>query len=292
MAFYSGDDTGGEYVYKFVPSGRFTPGAGSSTASAGAANRDLLDDGTLFVARFDADGSGQWLALEPGRHGLTAENGFPDLATILVNARAAADRAGATPMDRPEWLAVHPDSREVYLSLTNNAGRTPEAVDAANPRPGNLHGQILRWREQGDDPTATTFHWDLFLLAGEAAEGGAPDHLTGDINGDIFSSPDSLAFDGSGRLWIATDFDDGRPAMASMGCNQLLCADPASREVRRFLVGPRGCEITGITWNADYTAMWINVQHPGLSYPAGDGHSRPRCTTVLVTREDGGVIGG
>ncbi len=291
MAFYSGDDAKGEYVYKFVPAGRFD-------AANPRANRDLLDEGTLYVARFEAGGTGRWLALVHGQNGLTAENGFASQAEVLVNARAAADQVGATPMDRPEWVAVHPLSREVYVTLTNNDARgEAQPLDAANPRRVNLHGQILRWNEAGGDPAATEFRWELFLLAGEPPgakdlEGQAlPAHLTGTIHGDIFSSPDGLAFDGAGRLWIQTDYDDAEPTMQAMGCNQLLCADPVSREVRRFLVGPRGCEITGITWSPDYRAMWINVQHPGLSYPASDGRSRPRSTTVLVTRDDGGVIG-
>ncbi|WP_312572413.1 PhoX family protein [Stutzerimonas balearica] len=291
MAYYSGDDTKGEYIYKFVPDGRYVPGADQ-------ANRRLLDSGTLYVARFDADGSGRWLALVHGQNGLTAANGFADQAQVLLNARAAADRAGATPMDRPEWVAVHPRSREVYVTLTNNderGGKQP--TDKANPRPHNLHGQILRWQEAAGDPTATTFTWELFLLAGERS--GArdkagqplPANLIGTIDGDIFSSPDGLAFDADGRLWIETDYGDDEPAMQAMGTNQLLCADPATREVRRFLVGPRGCEITGITWSPDYRAMWVNVQHPELSFPAGDGKTRPRASTVLITKNDGGVIG-
>ena len=131
-------------------------------------NRQLLDEGTLYVARFDADGSGQWLALVHGQSGLTAENGFASQAELLVNARAAADRLGATPMDRPEWVAVHPRTREVYVTLTNNHERGAKVpVDKANPRPKNLHGQILRWNEQGGDPTARRFEWEVFLLAGE-----------------------------------------------------------------------------------------------------------------------------
>jgi len=235
MAFYSGDDTKGEYVYKFVPNGRFVAGADAD-------NRRLLDDGTLYVARFDADGSGQWLALVHGKHGLTTENGFPSQPEVLLNARAAADRAGATPMDRPEWVAVHPDSREVYVTLTNNDGRgAKQPLDKANPRPNNLHGQILRWNEEGADPTATRFQWEVFLLAGE--QRGARDgqgnavaaNLIGTIDGDRFSSPDGLAFDRDGRLWIETDFDDDQPAMQAMGTNQLLCADPKTREVRHHL---------------------------------------------------------
>ena len=291
MAFYSGDDTKGEYVYKFVPAGHYVPGADQ-------ANRQLLDSGTLYVARFNADGSGEWLALVHGQNGLTVENGFADQAEVLLNARAAADQAGATPMDRPEWVAVHPRSREVYVTLTNNDNRGVKwPTDKANPRPVNLHGQILRWNEKDADPTATAFTWEVFLLAGE--QPGAkdpsgqpvPPNLTGTINGDIFSSPDGLAFDEAGRLWIETDYGDEEAAMQAMGTNQLLCADPRTREVRRFLVGPRGCEITGITWSPDYRAMWINIQHPELSFPASDGKTRPRSSTVLITKNDGGVIG-
>ncbi|TLX59774.1 PhoX family phosphatase [Stutzerimonas nosocomialis] len=291
MAFYSGDDTKGEYIYKFVPSGRFD-------AANPRASRDLLDEGTLYVARFDAEGRGRWLPLVHGQGGLTAENGFASQAEVLLNARAAADLLGATPMDRPEWVAVHPTTREVYVTLTNNDGRgTRQPANEANRRPANLHGHIIRWNEEGADPTATEFSWEFFLLAGEpegakTATGEAvPANLIGTINGDLFSSPDGLAFDGAGRLWIETDYEDRDPAMQAMGCNQLLCADPQSREVRRFLVGPRGCEITGITWSPDYRALWINIQHPSLSYPASDGSTRPRSTTVLITKDDGGVIG-
>ncbi len=291
MALYSGDDSRGEYVYKFVPEGRFN-------VDQPEANRHLLDAGTLYAARFNADGSGEWLPLVWGKHGLTAANGFADQQAVLLNARGAADLLQATPMDRPEWVAVHPQTREVYVTLTNNTERGSRfPVDAANPRPENMHGQILRWNEAGADPTATRFKWEIFLLAGDnpgtldATGQPVPDHLTGTIKGDIFSSPDGLAFDADGRLWIQTDSDEQAPHTARTGCNQLLCADPSSREVRRFLVGPAGAEITGITWTPDYRSMWVNVQHPGISYPASDGQSRPRSTTVLVTRDDGGVVG-
>ncbi|WP_017516309.1 PhoX family protein, partial [Pseudomonas nitroreducens] len=285
MAFYYGDDTKGEYIYKFVPAGTYQP-------DNRAANADLLDEGTLYVARFNADGSGQWLPLVHGQNGLTAENGFPSQAEVLVNARAAADKLGATPMDRPEWVAVQQTTREVYVSLTNNDARgKKQPVDAANPRKENLHGQILRWNEAGGDPTATSFQWDIFLLAGEHKGSGAPQNLIGTINGDIFSSPDGLYFDTAGRLWIETDYDDDVPAMQAMGCNQLLCADPHSREVRRFLVGPRGCELTGITQTPDGKTLWVNIQHPGISFPASDGKSIPRSTTLVITKDDGDVIG-
>ncbi|HVK99479.1 MAG TPA: alkaline phosphatase PhoX, partial [Dongiaceae bacterium] len=296
VVVYSGDDAQGEYIYKFVSAGRYD-------ASNPAANRNLLDTGTLYAAQFRASGregsrEGEWKALVLGQNGLTPTNGFNSQEEILLNARAAADRAGATPMDRPEWVAVHPVTREVYVTCTNHDKRgDDDPVDAANPRPHNLHGQILRWREANADPAATAFQWDLFLLAGDHADGRdgkgelIPSHLTGTIQGDIFSSPDGLAFDRAGRLWIETDFDDAAAQNQQMGCNQLLCADPVSRQVKRFLVGPRGCEITGITWTPDFRSMWINVQHPGLHFPASDGKTRPRSTTVLITQNKGGVIG-
>ncbi|MEQ9508247.1 MAG: PhoX family phosphatase [Alloalcanivorax xenomutans] len=287
MAFYFGDDTRGEYIYKFVPRDRYR-------ADDPAANRELLDHGTLYVAVFHDDGRGEWRPLRHGQGPLNAANGFPDQAAVLINARGAADLLGATRMDRPEWVAVRPGSREVYVTLTNNDERgvdDGQPVNAANPRPRNLHGQILRWRERDNDPAATVFDWELFLLAGYPAGGEAPAHQWGTIQGDVFSSPDGLWFDPAGRLWIETDYDDESPDHQAMGTNQLLCADPDSGEVRRFLVGPRGCEITGITGTPDGRTLWVNVQHPGISYPASDGHTRPRSTTVLITRDDGGEIG-
>jgi len=287
VAIYSGDDTRGEYVYKFVPKGRYQPGNPK-------ANADLLDEGTLYVAVFHDNGEGEWRALELGRYGLTPRNGFHAQSDILVNARVAADIVGATPMDRPEWVAVHPHSGEVYVTLTNNKhrGNKPDQpVDAANPRKDNLHGQIVRWREQDDRVDATSFRWEIFLLAGDSADAGAPGNLTGTINGDIFSSPDGLWFDPQGRLWIQTDYGDEDARNANMGTNQMLCADPKTREVKRFLTGPRGCEVTGVTATPDGTAMWVNLQHPGLSYPASDGKTRARSTTVLITKVDGAVIG-
>ncbi|MGB3596007.1 MAG: PhoX family phosphatase [Pseudomonas neustonica] len=287
MAFYSGDDSRGEYLYKFVPDQAYRP-------DDMAHNLQILDAGTLYAAHFSPDGSGRWLPLRFGEAGLTADNGFVDQQAVLLNSRGAADAVGATPMDRPEWVAVHPHTREAYVTLTNNTERgTTFPVDTANPRPENVHGQILRWREANQDPTALVFEWDIFVLAGERqnSEKSIPANRIGDISGDLFSSPDGLAFDSAGRLWILTDADENAPYMEKIGSNQMLCADPASKEVRRFLVGPWGAEITGITWSPDETAMWVNVQHPGISYPASDGRSRPRSTTVLITREDGGVIG-
>jgi secreted PhoX family phosphatase len=287
VAIYSGDDTRGEYIYKFVARQRF------DKANA-KAKPDLLDEGILYVAVFHADGRGEWLPLVWGTHGLTARNGFMNQADVLINARAAADILGATPMDRPEWIAVDPHTRELYVTLTNNIERginEDQPIDAANPRQENHHGQILRWAEKNSNPAATEFTWEIFLLAGNRPQASVPKNHQGNIRGDLFSCPDGLWFDADGRLWIETDYDDEEDVYQSMGCNQLLCADPLTREVKRFLVGPRGCEITGLTKTPDGKSMWLNIQHPGISYPASDGKTRPRSTSVLVTKDDGGVIG-
>lgn len=288
MAFYFGDDTRGEYIYKFVPSKAYSP-------QDNAANRDILDDGILYVAVFNDDGSGEWRPLAFGEPVLSEQTGFTSQAQVLVNARAAADLLGATTMDRPEWIAVNPHNKEVYATLTNNKHRGVKPghpLNAANPRKENLHGQIIRWREANQDPTATEFEWDLFLLAGEdGSNPETPAHLTGNIKGDIFSSPDGLWFDNSSRLWIETDYDDGAATHQMMGTNQLLCADPDTKQVKRFLAGPRGCEITGLTATPDNKTFWVNIQHPGISFPASDGKTRPRSATLVITKDDGGVIG-
>lgn len=285
---YSGDDAPFEYIYKFVSAKPY------AKATAGG---HLLDDGTLYVARFDADGSGAWLPLVFGQSGLTPENGFASQADVLVNTRAAADAVGATKMDRPEWGAVDPHSGAVYFSLTNNAYRTEEQVDAANPRAKNEFGHIIRWTEDGNDPAARSFRWDLFLM-------GGPHHGSD----GAFACPDGLWFDAAGRLWIQTDMsgsvqhgEDG----IGFGNNQMLCADPGTGEIRRFLVGPVGQEITGVVTTPDGRTLFVNVQHPGATtsaedfaagklssrWPDGKADSVPRSATVVITREDGGVIG-
>ncbi|NRA64913.1 MAG: PhoX family phosphatase [Pseudobacteriovorax sp.] len=284
MAFYMGDDSRGEYLYKFVPNEAYAPGKDMENA---------LDDGTLYVAAFYEDGSGDWLPLIFGKNGLTPLNGFKSQSDILINARAAADHLGATPMDRPEWVAVHPVTGAVYVTLTNNKNRgngdLKQEVNEANPRINNIHGHIVKLDENNGACKAMTFDWDIFLLAGDPAS----DVLAhqGDIKGDIFSSPDGLYFDQSGRLWIQTDYSDSDPANKNFGLNQMLAADPATREVRRFFVGPKGCEVTGITMTPDQKTMFINVQHPTRSFPAGDGVTRPRSSTVIITKDDGGVVG-
>ncbi len=303
VVVYMGDDERFEYVYKFVSRRPWRPEASR------AENMRVLEDGTLFVARFDADGSGQWLELSPGRNGLDAAARYPSVAEIVVNARGAADRAGATPMDRPEWIARHPKTGETYVTLTNNTNRGKQgspAPDGANPRSDNSFGHIVRWRERGGDPAATRFDWDVFALGGDP---GHSDVKRGTIRGDAFGSPDGLWFDQRGVLWIQTDVSTSalhKGDYQRLGNNQMLAADPGTREVRRFLTGPSGAEITGITSTPDGTTLFVNVQHPGetasersnpaapqavSSWPDGPAGGRPRSATVAIRKTDGGVIG-
>ena len=184
--YYSGDDSTFEYIYKFVSRDRYDP-------QNRASNRNLLDRGTLYVARFDDDGSGVWLELTHGKGPLTAANGFQDQADVLIRARNAGDALGATPMDRPEWIAVHPQTREVYCTLTNNSQRGAKGrrtVDAAHPRSANTFGHIIRWREASNDPTALRFAWDVFALCGDPQH--ADSAKRGNLKGDAFGSPDGI----------------------------------------------------------------------------------------------------
>jgi secreted PhoX family phosphatase len=295
---YSGDDARFEYIYKFVSAQPY---------EAATAGGQLLDEGILYVAKFNPDGTGEWVALVHGENGLTAENGFTDQADVLVNTRTAADFVGATKMDRPEWGAVDPNSRAVYFTLTNNSRRTEEQVDPANPRPSNEWGHIIRWTETGADPTASTFDWDIFVLAGTPTDS---QKFTGEAlsEDNKFICPDGLWFDAESRLWIQTDISESsqnKGDYAQFGNNQMLAADPATGEIRRFLTGPTGQEITGVVTTPDQRTMFINVQHPGATvtpedFAAGTLNSRwpdqnpaiyPRSATVVISKDDGGVIG-
>ena len=341
VAIYMGDDERNEYVYKFVSARKFDKH--SDEHDKKGKHRDMLDHGTLYVARFNADGSGEWLPLVWGQSGLTAENGFADQGEVLIKTRQAADRLGATMMDRPEWGAVHPKTREVYMTLTNNGrrGNTPASsnnaagatgagsanppVDASNPRPDNDYGHIVRWREAGNKVTATTFEWDLFVQCGDKVTaktlgasytpgefGGQMVGYRGNINGDDYGAPDGLWFDQDGRLWIQTDqAGDAQGDWVNIGTNMMMCADVATGETRRFLTAPPHAEVTGVVTTPDSRTMFVGIQHPGedwvtaftqnSSWPdngsngattqSKNGAPKPRSAVIVVTKDDGGVIG-
>lgn len=325
VVVYMGDDQRSEYLYKFVSDGRYEPGNDRR-------NRLLLHEGTLHVARFEAGeavgsgaGKGAWVPLslesrtvDGKRLGDLFDN---DMGKLLIQTRQAADAVGATPMDRPEWVSVHPASGEVYVTLTNNSHRGTDksrwpggpnhpGPDAANPRAENQYGQIVRWREAQADAAATAFEWDIFVLAGNPVVHGEDDPRRGSANvtrDNTFNSPDGLAFDRQGRLWIQTDGNySNKGAYEGQGNNQMLVADPQTGELRRFMTGPKGCEVTGITWTPDQRYLFVNIQHPGdgpgleeaqaqpLSvsrWPDGDTATRPRPATVVIWKDDMGVVG-
>lgn len=306
VAVYMGDDQRFEYIYKFVSKNAYRPGNGNR-----AHNMRLLEEGTLYVARFNEDGSGQWLPLVHGQNGLTAENGFADQGEVLVKTRMAADLLGATKMDRPEWISADPlASGSLYCTLTNNSDRGKDGKpgpDAANPRANNRFGHIIHWQEQNGDGTQTAFKWDILVLAGRA-DAEKAEHK-GNIKGSEFGSPDGLSFDYRGVLWIQTDVSAStlnQKEYAGMGNNQMVATIPGSGEYRRFLTAPNGAEVTGIAFTPDNKTLFINIQHPGepgegksdpanpkavSSWPDGAAGGRPRSSTVVITKNDGGVIG-
>jgi secreted PhoX family phosphatase len=239
---------------------------------------------------------------------LTAANGFADQAEVLIKARQASDILGATKMDRPEWIDIDKQGW-VYATLTNNSdrgGNNQPAVDAANPRVNNTQGNIIRWKEDVDFH-ATTFAWNHFIMAGDPSLARA--EAKGNIKGDMFSCPDGLWVDGRGLMWIQTDMSTsamGKGDLKNFGNNMMLAADVQTGEVRRFLVGPAGCEVTGVTETPDGKTMFINIQHPGetpselnspanpraiSNWPDQKPTGRPRSATVVIRKKDGGIIG-
>ena len=298
---YMGDDERGEFIYKFISRDRIDH-------QNPKANRDLLDHGTLYVARFDGGdsnpdhprGQGQWIELTHGKNGIDTASGFANQAEVLIHARLAASMVSATRMDRPEWIVVSPKDGQVYCTLTNNAKRGDDGqpVGGPNPRAKNQYGQILRWHESAGNPAAMTFAWDLFLIAGNpSVHAGTPKGGSSNITpANMFNSPDGLGFDDAGRLWILTDGDVSNTGdFAGMGNNQMLCADPDSGEIRRFMVGPVGCEVTGISFAPDQRALFVGIQHPGenggSTFPEHLPNGKPRSSVMVITRDDGGIVG-
>ncbi|MGR3512440.1 MAG: PhoX family protein [Paracoccaceae bacterium] len=294
LVVYMGDDERGEYMYKYVSNNRYAPGADTD---------DLMENGRLYTAKFNWDGTGEWIELTEEATGMSK-------AEICVLTREAALRVGATTMDRPEWVAVNPVAAEGYCALTNNSRRQvlnddgtlrtnaagqEMTTNAPNPRAENRYGQIVRWYPSNDDHAADTFRWDLYCMVGNPkvhndAYAGSPN-----INeGNMFNSPDGMMFDTAGILWIQTDGNYGNEGdFEGMGNNQMLAGDPVTGEIRRFMTGPNGCEVTGITWSADKRTMFVGIQHPGDT--GGDwpdhGGSLARSAIIAIEREDGARIG-
>ena len=289
IVIYMGDDERGEFLYRYVSDGVFAPGASTD---------DLMENGTLSVAKFSDDGTGQWIDLTPEATGLASD------AECRIHARLAGSAVGATTMDRPEWVAANPNAPEVYCCLTNNKNRGVKpnkggddtSANGPNPRDKNNYGQIVRWRPDGGDHTVAGFTWDLYVIAGNPTVHSDAYAGSSNVNADnMFNSPDGLKFDQNGVLWIQTDGNyKNEGDFAGQGNNQMLAGDPVTGEIRRFLVGPKECEVTGLTWTPDRRTMFIGIQHPGergdSHWPEG-GDSVPRSAIIAVSREDGGLVG-
>lgn len=321
IAVYMGDDDKFEYVYKFVSTAKFAP-------TNPAANRDLLDHGTLYVARFDASGAGQWLPLVHDPQGpLNAAAGFRDQADVLIKARAAAYLLGATPMDRPEDVEANPTTGRIYVACTRNEQRTAGPANktyagreidsgpgAANPRGANPWGHIIEMREAGDDHTALEFSWEVFLLAGDPQgrlitdlEQLQPGQLNANSTyyagysqaADLspIGSPDNVGFDRAGNLWIVTDGD--QPNGANNGCWVCPTTGPDRGRLQQFMSGPIGAEVCGCQFSPDGETLFLSIQHPGEGgtvshpishWPDGPG-TQPRASVIAVRKEGGGKVG-
>jgi uncharacterized protein len=387
LAFYMGDDSRSEYVYKYVSKALWVA-EDANPADRMATGAKYLDDGTLYAAKYNSDGSGTWLKLDltnPAISGNTVY-AFADMADVMVNARLAADAAGATKTDRPEWTAVNPRNGEIYITMTENPDRGNVGTNSGNNNPnpdveaafprywldskgassqgaastlkGNVNGQIMRMRETGNDASATSFNWDIYLFAAQATASAGQDNanyqknvnISGLSDNNDLSKPDGCWFSrASGILWIETDDNaytdvtncmllaavpgsygdggkidivnqaDGKPGAA--GTAPVTVSTFAGQKMndtifRRFLTAPLGSEVTGLAESPDGKALFINIQHPGENtsaanigdatkyeshwpgngvgvpaYGPGGANARPRSATVMITKNDGGIVG-
>ncbi|MDP2367305.1 PhoX family protein [Rhodoferax sp.] len=356
IAVYMGDDARNEYIYKYVSTANWDPLDANSTDVMATGDK-YLDSGKMYVAKFNADGSGQWFELSMSNPTVAGYAGyaFADQADVCVNTRLAADAVGATKMDRPEWCSVNPANGEIYYALTNNSNRRVDptgssqlAPDSANPRAytdlkgtteqkGNPNGHLIRIKEAAAGSAATSFTWDLYALGAQSDADGSKVNLSNLTADQDFSSPDGLVFSpATGIMWIQTD--DGAytdvtncmmlaalPGRVGDGAKKTLSytkADgstlavdtyvgkaPTPATLKRFLVGPKDCEITGLCETPDGRAVFINIQHPGETtalaniadpakytsqWPGNVGYGagkRPRSATIVITKNDGGKIG-
>lgn len=301
VVVYSGDDERNEYVYRFVSAKPFD-------RTNYAANRDLLDKGTLSVARFDANGTLTWLPLIHGQGPLTEANGFKSQADVVIEARRAADLLGATPMDRPEDIETSPTNGRVYVVLTNNKERPADKVNAANPRAKNIYGHILELIPDGaperPDHGADRVTWDIFLMGGPLSGEGAGKYGKGTSENGWLACPDNIAFDPAGRLWIATDQGKDQQSFG-IGDGLYACKTVGEHRAatRFFYRVPTGAETCGPCFTADGSALFVAVQHPGgdddgssfdtpsTRWPDFNPAMPPRPSVVVITREGGGPIG-
>lgn len=356
LAVYMGDDARNEYIYKFVSTANWDAADANSTDVMATGDK-YLDNGKIYVAKFNANGSGQWLELSLSNPTVKGYTGyaFADEADVCVNTRLAADAVGATKMDRPEWCSVNPANGEIYYSLTNNSNRRVDPTgssqlvpDSANPRvytdlkgttkqEGNPNGHLIRIKEASAGAAATSFTWDLYALGAQTDADASKVNLSNLTADQDFSSPDGLVFSpATGIMWIQTDDgaytdvtncmmlaalpgqvgDGGKKTLnytkadgSTLAVDTQVGKAPTASTLKRFLVGPKACEITGLCETPDGKAVFINIQHPGETtlladiadpskytsqWPSNAGYGagkRPRSATIVITKNDGGKIG-
>ena len=294
---YQGDDQRFDYVYRFVTAGKVDLDNREN-------NRDLLDEGTLYVARFKEDGTGRWMPLVYGEGPLTAENGFRSQADVVIDARLAADLLGATKMDRPEDVEANASTNKVYVMLTNNTDRKPNQVNAANPRPDNAFGHIVEITPKDDDHTANNFTWDILLKCGDPsiAKVGATFSAATTENG-WFGMPDNCAVDNQGRLWVSTDGNNLEDTGRADGLWAIETEGALRGTSKHFFRVPLGAEMCGPYFTPDDETLFLAVQHPGTEgdstfekpstrWPDFKKGMPPRPSVLAVTKNGGGKIAG
>ncbi|MFZ4808347.1 MAG: PhoX family protein [Hyphomicrobiaceae bacterium] len=299
---YLGDDERFEYVYKFVTAAKVDP-------ANRAANRDILDSGTLYVAKYNADRAGEWMALVHGQGPLTEANGFRDQAEVLINVRFAAELLGATKMDRPEDVEANPKTNKVYLLLTNNSRRKADQVDAANPRAENRYGHIIEMMPEGGDHTATGFKWEILVKCGDPTVFVVRASFNPATTKDgWFGMPDNCFIDALGRLWIATDGNSPTKTGRADGLWALETEGAARGTSKHFFRCPNGAEVCGPEMTPDLETFFVAVQHPGEAdeddpnapaatfetpstrWPDFKDGMPPRPSIVAITKRGGGKI--
>ena len=301
-AIYSGDDQRFEYVYKFVTEGHFDPNNRD-------ANVNLLDTGTSYVARFNANGTGDWLPLVHGQGPLTDANGFKSQADVVIEARTAADLLGATKMDRPEDVEANPKTTKVYVMLTNNSQRKADQVDAANPRADNRFGHIIEIIPDAEDHASTKFRWEILVKCGDPSIASVGATFNPNTSKDgWFGMPDNCAVDSMGRLWVSTDGNYPKRTGRSDGLWAMETEGAARATSKLFFRCPHGAEMCGPEFTPDDTTLFLAVQHPGETdesdpnaeaakfedpatrWPDFKDGMPPRPSIVVVTRKGGGKI--
>ncbi|HET7681221.1 MAG TPA: PhoX family phosphatase [Xanthobacteraceae bacterium] len=301
---YSGDDERFEYVYRFVTKARVDP-------ANRAANRDILDEGTLSVARYNADGSLEWLPLVHGKGPLTQASGFASQADVLIETRRAADLLGATKMDRPEDIEASQKTNKVYVALTNNTRRKAGDVDAANPRADNKFGHIIEMTPPDGDHAADKFTWDILVKCGDPSLAAVGATFSSETTRDgWFGMPDNVALDAEGRLWVATDGNSDKATGRSDGLWGVEIEGEGRGTSRLFYRCPAGAEVCGPHFTPDTETLFVAIQHPGedgedwkafgrestfvdpsTRWPDFKPDMPPRPSVLAITKRGGGKIG-